>query len=214
MSTIVVNIKGCKNECGKIDISKVDDIGDREIVYVGRVCKRGANNWQLDQSVFKNPYSSNKYGLSECVRKYIDHVYTLIETPEIYEEFFSMKDKVLACWCKPKLCHADVLCYILDNSEDGLIDKSDVVKYFDDITSEIERQDEEDELLQERINESRKQPITLDSIIPERIIPGRSKNSYRVSDLKQICSLLDIEYPRRYKKIDFVTTIRESLNIN
>ena len=207
MNTVAVKIKGCKESEGKIDSSKVEEIDNREIIYVGRTCKRGVNNWQLESSIFKNPFSSKKDGLVECIRKYINHIFLLLEDEENLREFMEMKGKALACWCKPKLCHADVLCYILDNSDEDLIDIDDVINHFDNVTREAEEEEEKRRLLQERIDESKGLPITLEKIIVERISESRSRNSYTVAQLKSICRMLDIQFKSKDKKKDLFETL-------
>lgn len=205
---IVINIKGCKDENGQIDISKISDIDGREIVYVGRACKRGINNWQLDSSIFRNPFSVKKYGLTGCIRKYISHVYELLENIENLEEFIAMRGKALACWCKPDLCHGDVLCYILNNGDSG-ISEEDVISHFGAITKELEEEEEKERLLQERIDRSKELPITLDNIMEERLIASRSKMSYTVVNLKEICKLMDIPFTSKNKKVDLLEMIKE-----
>ena len=41
-------------------------------LYVGRECKMGG--WDLPQSKWANPFSVNKYGLTEAIKRYKEYV--------------------------------------------------------------------------------------------------------------------------------------------
>lgn len=68
-------------------------------VYVGRPTKWG------------NPFVIGKDGdRDEVIRKYKAY---LLEHPElVHAAMKELRGKVLACWCAPHACHADVLATI------------------------------------------------------------------------------------------------------
>ena len=72
-------------------------------VYVGRPSK------------FGNPFSIGKDGTREdVIKKYREWIKTrpdLIAAAKI-----ELRDKILACWCAPQACHADVLLEIANEN--------------------------------------------------------------------------------------------------
>ena len=80
--------------------------GEAFTVYCGR-----ENKWvNLPQSFWANPFIMKKESQRKLVVcKYIKH---LLRTDRkiLQEELAKLKDEdVLGCWCKPKLCHCDVI---------------------------------------------------------------------------------------------------------
>jgi len=77
--------------------------GDKYNVYIGRGNKRRgtvASKWAC-------PFVVGKDGTrEEVVKKY--EVY-LIGNSKLMNSLPELKDKILGCWCKPLLCHGDVL---------------------------------------------------------------------------------------------------------
>jgi len=69
---------------------------DKYDVYIGRPGPWG------------NPFEIGKDGTREgVVEKYAEW---LLAQPELVEQAKTeLKDKVLGCWCAPKLCHGDIL---------------------------------------------------------------------------------------------------------
>lgn len=64
-------------------------------VYVGRPSKWG------------NPFEIGKDGTREqVIAKYREYI---LSSPHLLRALPELKGKVLACWCSPKPCHADVL---------------------------------------------------------------------------------------------------------
>lgn len=68
-------------------------------VYIGR------------GTIWGNPYSVEEFGRVKCIQLYREYIQHAIDTqPEnILPELQKLKGKVLGCWCKPKMCHGDVL---------------------------------------------------------------------------------------------------------
>ena len=76
---------------GKVVHCKKEDYD----VYIGRPSKWG------------NPFSIGKDGTrKEVIKKYEKYI---LENKELLNDLHELEDKVLACWCKPKACHGDVL---------------------------------------------------------------------------------------------------------
>jgi hypothetical protein len=81
-------------------------------IYIGR-----PNRWfRLPGSRWANPF---KIGVGvdesrqEAVKKYREWIQ---EQPGLLADIPSLKGKILACWCAPKLCHGDVLSKLADQS--------------------------------------------------------------------------------------------------
>lgn len=74
-------------------------------VYIGRPSKWG------------NPFQIGKDGTREqVIRKYETW---LLSQPQLLNELRELEGKVLACWCKPKACHGDVLVKYAEKFADG-----------------------------------------------------------------------------------------------
>lgn len=74
-------------------------------VYIGRGINRGG--WDLPTSKWANPYTIQKYGSAEkAVALYEEY---LNNNKELLDAIRELKGKVLGCWCKPGICHGDVL---------------------------------------------------------------------------------------------------------
>jgi hypothetical protein len=43
------------------------------------------------------------------IQKYYDHI---VDRPDLLDALHELDDKVLACWCYPKLCHGNILRYL------------------------------------------------------------------------------------------------------
>ena len=77
---------------------------DKYDVYIGRPGPYG------------NPFEIGRDGTrEEVVEKYAEWVLT---QPELLATIkVELKDKVLGCWCAPKLCHGDILVELTNESE-------------------------------------------------------------------------------------------------
>lgn len=78
---------------------------ERYDVYIGRGSKWG------------NPFAIGIDGTrEEVIDKYENH---LLNSPELMNSLYELKNKVLGCYCKPLPCHGDVLIkYIEDEYEE------------------------------------------------------------------------------------------------
>lgn len=72
-------------------------------VYIGKANKY----WYLKESIWRNPFSRGTK--KENIEKYEEHIRHKLENQEWTAELEMLKGKTLACWCKPKACHGDVL---------------------------------------------------------------------------------------------------------
>lgn len=77
-------------------IHKRDTNKFADVVYIGRPTKWG------------NPFVIGQDGTrKEVIAKYRDYV---LADPSLLDAVKSeLKGKTLSCWCKPKVCHGDVL---------------------------------------------------------------------------------------------------------
>ena len=69
---------------------------DDQFVYIGRGSKWG------------NPYHVSM-GRTRCLELYREYI---TSKPELLAAFEQLKGKTLVCYCKPKDCHGDILCYL------------------------------------------------------------------------------------------------------
>jgi hypothetical protein len=88
---------------------------DEYDIYIGRGSKWG------------NPYTHIKDRATlaefvvgtreEAMRKYREHV---LASPELMESLHELRDKRIACFCKPsKSCHGDILVELLEEQSEG-----------------------------------------------------------------------------------------------
>jgi hypothetical protein len=82
--------------------------GDR-FEYIG-----DKNRWHsyIERSIWYNPYHGlvNKLGRVKVVELYRDYI---SKQEELLSKLHVIKNKVLACWCYPELCHGNVLLDLL-----------------------------------------------------------------------------------------------------
>jgi len=72
-------------------------------VYIGRPSKWG------------NPFRSGEDGTREqVIAKYEEW---LRSNPDLLAQLDELKGKTLACWCKPKACHGDIIVKLLQEKE-------------------------------------------------------------------------------------------------
>lgn len=72
-------------------------------IYIGR------------PSEFGNPFEARDYGLIKCLKLYEMHIRNKLKTdPSFKERLLELNGKRLGCFCKPNLCHGDILVKIID----------------------------------------------------------------------------------------------------
>ena len=76
-------------------------------VYIGRAVHRGG--WDLPCSDWHNPFP--RHVPLERYEKYLRE-----ERPDLMARLPELYGKRLGCWCKPELCHGDVLLHLLKRS--------------------------------------------------------------------------------------------------
>lgn len=73
-------------------------------IYIGR------------PSIWGNPFVIGKDGTrEEVIKKYRKYILNNIE---LKKQLKYLKGKVLGCWCKPKVCHGDVLAELANKIKD------------------------------------------------------------------------------------------------
>ena len=71
-------------------------------IYIGRPSKWG------------NPFQIGKDGTrEEVIEKFRNWILT---QPNLLKDLHEIKGKTLGCWCKPKVCHGDVLVELIETS--------------------------------------------------------------------------------------------------
>lgn len=76
---------------------------DEYDVYIGRGSKWG------------NPFKIGIDGdRNKVIKKY--HIW-IIKQPELMSSLHELDGKILGCYCRPKVCHGDVLIYLIENEK-------------------------------------------------------------------------------------------------
>lgn len=74
-------------------------------IYIGRQCTMGG--WNLPKSDWYNPINvKDCKDRTDCLQQYLDYMRT---RPDLLARLGELKGKTLGCWCKPEMCHGDVL---------------------------------------------------------------------------------------------------------
>ena len=92
---------------------------DPNNVYIGRkgVVFIDKKRFPPDDSIFANPFKIGKDNNTrdDVIAEYRKYIVDKIENGQISEnELLNLKGKRLGCWCKPEVCHGDILLQILD----------------------------------------------------------------------------------------------------
>ena len=89
----------------------VRDMRDGD-AYIGHRFTRGGYN--LSETIWANPSQrKDKCTQEEKVERFEAYLQT---RPDLLARVHELKGKRLACWCKPKACHGDVLARLADAS--------------------------------------------------------------------------------------------------
>lgn len=84
-------------------------------VYIGR------------PSLYGNPYAIGRDGNRQNVLdKYTLH---LINNPQLQKNLIQLRGKILGCWCKPKICHGDIIEFFLGNCTDEEIMQGNISRF-------------------------------------------------------------------------------------
>jgi hypothetical protein len=88
---------------------------DPNNVYIGRrgVVLINKRRFPPQDSIFANPFKvegDDDLSRYRCVMAYSEYITKRLNTePALVEELKKLRGKTLGCWCKPKMCHGDVL---------------------------------------------------------------------------------------------------------
>lgn len=74
-------------------------------VYIGRA------NRYFEQSKWHNPYRIGVDGTREQVL--LKYFFYILTRPDLLSALEELRGKRLACWCRPKQCHGDILIALL-----------------------------------------------------------------------------------------------------
>lgn len=96
--TSVINIKD----------APVDWKKNPEYLYIGRAGKGLGGKWG---NPFKLESESDR---ATVLRKYIQWLQKQITYYSWPEEISELRDKILVCFCAPRLCHGDILALLAD----------------------------------------------------------------------------------------------------
>lgn len=79
-------------------------------------CKREKYDILIDRTTkWGNPFIVGKDGTrEEVVEKYKIWIKT---RPYLMDSLHELKDKILGCWCYPKLCHGNVLIELVEKGK-------------------------------------------------------------------------------------------------
>lgn len=100
--------KKALNQQGYKDL--VEWLQDANHVYIGRdmthyVPGAVGSKWQ-------NPFKVDKHGRDRCTEMYREYLFndqTKHDGQTLLESIEELRGKTLGCWCKPDMCHGDVL---------------------------------------------------------------------------------------------------------
>lgn len=83
-------------------------------VYVGRG-KDPKTGHRMSGSLWGNPFPLAEHGPLECMRRYF--AYLRANPLLVQRARRELKGKRLGCWCKPELCHGDVLAALAEGRQ-------------------------------------------------------------------------------------------------
>lgn len=87
------------------------------IIYIGRVNVRK----KLLESRFANPYKLDSKLASERINVVMNYSYffygKMKSEPDFLKKALTLRGKTLGCWCKPYICHGDIIVNFLQATE-------------------------------------------------------------------------------------------------
>jgi hypothetical protein len=94
-------------------------------VYIGRHVPDGPAEVAAEDCVYGNPFVLNDVNDTAERAEVIDAYEKWLLSPEqaslVARARANLLGKILACWCKPKACHGDVLLWLV-NATEGEVD--------------------------------------------------------------------------------------------
>ena len=85
-------------------------------------------------SKWGNPFRAkkrNKNSLKKCLERYEDYVR---KNPDLFNAVIELEGKELGCWCKPSLCHGDILIKLLKERQ-GILNPCSLTSDYEDLTA-------------------------------------------------------------------------------
>ena len=73
-------------------------------VYIGRKVHYVKGTFE---SIWANPFTVSKYGRENSIAAYEN--YMRVQRHDLMGRLEELEGKVLGCWCRPQVCHGDVL---------------------------------------------------------------------------------------------------------
>lgn len=92
---------------------------DENNVYIGRkgIVFIDGERYPRENSPFANPYKINRDGSrEEVIMKYEKYIKEKISRGEVNLEV--LRGRTLGCWCRPQMCHGDILLSLLNPKEE------------------------------------------------------------------------------------------------
>ena len=91
-------------------------------VYIGRGMRNVHSSYR--KSRWANPYKISRYATREERQESLNQYEALIramitKTPSVKKALLALDGKRLACWCKPKACHGDILVKLIDELKEA-----------------------------------------------------------------------------------------------
>jgi len=107
-------------------------MNDKNNIYIGRkgIVFINGERFPKKDSIFANPFKICKDGDRYVVlKKYEEYINNKIKNDENFKlELLKLKTLksenkkiLLGCWCKPEICHGDILIKIIDKLNDSVV---------------------------------------------------------------------------------------------
>lgn len=90
-------------------------------VYIGRkgIVFINGSRFPKEDSIWANPFKIDEDNDREkVIKKYKKYIIKKIINENLHNDLMELKEKKLACWCKPYACHGDVLVELIENFDD------------------------------------------------------------------------------------------------
>lgn len=98
-------------------------VGFEENVYIARQGVVFVDNSRFPPkaSIWANPYKvgpkATEQERDEIIGQYYYYIRDKIINENLFGELMALKGKNLGCWCYPKMCHGEVLIWLIDKYE-------------------------------------------------------------------------------------------------
>lgn len=109
VTTRVINLHGRRDD------PEFDPDLNPDVVYLGNRQWWGRGRL-LDGHPLANPYRISKYSREVALAMYRRD---LLARTDLEEQLDALRGRVLACWCKPLVCHCDIVAAEIDKRASG-----------------------------------------------------------------------------------------------